>query len=247
MTFSPRRTATKSMCSMIRRIGSIWTALVSASWLLPSMSSSSSALAPPCLSAIIVSWPGRVDVHGVVAVAVDDRGDLVVAADPARGALAELGAGLGGDLLGGHAGGAPLGAAGPGASTRSRRHTALEPERPPCRSRSPESGLPRRGNRSSLTTGARDQRIRVAWARALPDPRRGPGPGRPALRRVLRPRARPHRSSTTFGSRVTVRFASSRAGDLPRAAPRPGRAGSRSTARPSSRRTTARGSRSPGC
>ena len=59
VTFSPRRTATKSMCSMTRRIGSIWTALVSASWVVPSMSSSSSALAPPCLSAIIVSWPGR--------------------------------------------------------------------------------------------------------------------------------------------------------------------------------------------
>ena len=60
VTFSPLRTATKSMCSRWRLIGSIWTSLVSASWLLPSMSSSSSALEPPCLSAIIVSWPGRV-------------------------------------------------------------------------------------------------------------------------------------------------------------------------------------------
>ena len=64
VTFSPRRTATKSMCSMTRRIGSIWTALVSASWAEPSMSSSSSAFAPPCLSAIIVSWPGRVTCMG---------------------------------------------------------------------------------------------------------------------------------------------------------------------------------------
>ena len=126
VTFSPRRTATKSMCSMVRRIGSICTCLVSASWLVPSMSSSSSALAPPCLSAIIVSWPGRVTCTGLVAVAVEDRGDLVVATDPARGALAELGAGLGGDLLGGHAGGCSSGqwSAWSRASTRSRRHTA---------------------------------------------------------------------------------------------------------------------------
>jgi len=41
------------------------------------------------------------DVDRVVAVAVDDGGDLVVAADAAGSALAELGAGLGGDLLGG--------------------------------------------------------------------------------------------------------------------------------------------------
>ena len=34
VTFSPRRTATKSMCSRTRRIGSTWTCLVSASWLV---------------------------------------------------------------------------------------------------------------------------------------------------------------------------------------------------------------------
>ena len=45
------------------------------------------------------------DVDRVVAVAVDDGGDLVLAADPASGALAELGALLGGDLLGGHGAG----------------------------------------------------------------------------------------------------------------------------------------------
>ena len=60
VTFSPRRTATKSMCSSTRRIGSTWTCLLSTSCSLPSMSSSSSAFAPPCLSAIIVAWPGRV-------------------------------------------------------------------------------------------------------------------------------------------------------------------------------------------
>ena len=54
----------------------------------------------------VVARQGHVD--GVVAVAVDDRRDLVVAADAARRALAELGAGLCGDLLGGHAGAAPL-------------------------------------------------------------------------------------------------------------------------------------------
>ena len=43
------------------------------------------------------------DVDRLVAVAVDDGGDLVLAADAAGGALAELGARLGGDLLGGHA------------------------------------------------------------------------------------------------------------------------------------------------
>ena len=60
VTFSPRVTETKSTCSMTRRIGSIWTCLVSASWLLPSIWRSSRAFAPPCLRAIIVSWPGRV-------------------------------------------------------------------------------------------------------------------------------------------------------------------------------------------
>ena len=44
---------------------------------------------------------GQDDVDRLVAVAVDDGGDLVVAADAAGGALAELGARLGGDLLGG--------------------------------------------------------------------------------------------------------------------------------------------------
>ena len=40
------------------------------------------------------------DVQRLGAVAVDDGGDLVVATDAAGGALAELGAGLGCDLLG---------------------------------------------------------------------------------------------------------------------------------------------------
>ena len=44
---------------------------------------------------------GQDHVDRLVAVAVDDGGDLVVAADAAGGALAELGARLGGDLLGG--------------------------------------------------------------------------------------------------------------------------------------------------
>src|SRR4029450_11680030 len=39
----------------------------------------------------------------VLDVSVDDGGELVLAADAAGRALAELGAGLGGDLLGGHA------------------------------------------------------------------------------------------------------------------------------------------------
>ena len=60
VTFSPRRTATKSMCSITRRIGSTWTCLLSTSCSVPSMSSSSRAFAPPCLSAIMVAWPGRV-------------------------------------------------------------------------------------------------------------------------------------------------------------------------------------------
>jgi hypothetical protein len=47
-----------------------------------------------------VAREGQVD--RVVAVAVHDRGDLVLAADPAGGTLAELVALLGGDLLGSH-------------------------------------------------------------------------------------------------------------------------------------------------
>ena len=54
VTFSPLRTATKSMCSSTRRSGSTWISRARASCGLPSMSSSSSAFAPPCLSAIIV-------------------------------------------------------------------------------------------------------------------------------------------------------------------------------------------------
>ena len=65
VTFSPFFTSTKSTCSMWRVIGSIWICLVRPSWVLPSMSSSSSALAPPCLSASIVSWPGSVRCSGL--------------------------------------------------------------------------------------------------------------------------------------------------------------------------------------
>ena len=49
---------------LTRRIGSTWTCLVSARCSVPSKSRASSALAPPCLSAIIVSWPGRVTCSG---------------------------------------------------------------------------------------------------------------------------------------------------------------------------------------
>ena len=49
-----------------------------------------------------MSWPGRVMCTGSAAVAVHHGGDLVVAADLARGTLAELGAGLGDELVVGH-------------------------------------------------------------------------------------------------------------------------------------------------
>ncbi len=53
VTFSPRRTTTRSTCSMSGLIGSRWTSLARARWLLPSTSISRSALA--LLSAIMVS------------------------------------------------------------------------------------------------------------------------------------------------------------------------------------------------
>ena len=178
VTFSPRRTATKSMCSSTRRIGSTWTCLVSASCSLPSMSSSSRAFAPPCLSAIIVAWPGQGQVDRVVAVAVDDGGDLVLAADPAGGALAELGALLGGDLLGSHQFSPRALVRGP----RRRRRTAQTGGTMgrPSRSRhSPLAGCPRRGNLGSLEARARHTRIE-SWARsARPLNRGGRGVGPP--------------------------------------------------------------------
>ena len=79
-------------------IGSRWTSLARASCSLPSRTIVSSALL--FLSASIDSWPGQGDVHRLGAVAVHDGGDLVVAADLARGALAELGTGLGGRACG---------------------------------------------------------------------------------------------------------------------------------------------------
>ena len=102
VTFSPLRTATKSTCSMTRRIGSTWTCLVSASWLVAVDVELEQRVGAAVLERHhrVVARQGHVD--RVVAVAVDDGGDLVLAADAAGGALAELGALLGGDLLGGH-------------------------------------------------------------------------------------------------------------------------------------------------
>ena len=54
VTFSPRRDGDEVDVLELPLIGSTCTCLVRPSWLLPSISSSSSALAPPCLSAIIV-------------------------------------------------------------------------------------------------------------------------------------------------------------------------------------------------
>ena len=57
VTFSPRRTTTRSMWSMNRVSTSRWTSLARASWSLPSISTVRRALAS--LRAIIVWWPGR--------------------------------------------------------------------------------------------------------------------------------------------------------------------------------------------
>ena len=67
--------------------------------------------APPSISSAAGRWrlerehrlvARQRDVHRVGAVAVEHGGDLVGAADPAGGTLAELGAGLGGELDLGH-------------------------------------------------------------------------------------------------------------------------------------------------
>ncbi len=102
MTFSPLRTRIRSRCSRKPLIGSRCTCLGRARCCLPSTVSVSRAFTPPCLSASIVSWPGRVMWTGSLAVAVEDGGHLVGATDPTGSALAELGAGLGLDVALGH-------------------------------------------------------------------------------------------------------------------------------------------------
>src|SRR5689334_5289352 len=99
-----------------------------------------------------------------------------------------------------------------GASTRSRRHT-LTAGAPALSITESGGGLPRRGNRSSLRARAVTGES-VAWPRALPDPDRGPGAGRPALGRVVRrgPGPPPHRLVRQPGD-GPVRV--DRAGDVP--------------------------------
>ena len=81
------RTATKSTCSSTRRIGSTWTCLVSASWLVALDVELEQRVGAAVLERHHrgVAREGQVD--RVVAVAVDDRGDLVLAADPAAAPL----------------------------------------------------------------------------------------------------------------------------------------------------------------
>jgi hypothetical protein len=64
VTFSPRRTTTRSTCSMTGLIGSRCTSLASASCSSPSTTMVSRALGT--LSAIMASWPGRVMCTGSV-------------------------------------------------------------------------------------------------------------------------------------------------------------------------------------
>ena len=118
---------------------------------------------------------GQRDVDRLVAVPVDDSGHLVGAADPASGALAELGAGLGLDLVG-HVMALSL-----GRTSRSRVFPGPETKR-----RAPWSdgarrdgqpalsitetraarGLPRRGNRRIVTgMGTRHQSARLTRRR----------------------------------------------------------------------------------
>ncbi len=80
-------------------MASRWTAFGIASWVLPSMSRESRTLGVRRASSS--SWPGSV-MWTVGTVAVDHGGNLAVTADAAGGALAELGAGLGGELDLGH-------------------------------------------------------------------------------------------------------------------------------------------------
>ena len=92
VTFSPRRTTSRSACWMLRRIGWISSALVSASCSLPSMSRVSTALVPEWRSTAAKSWASSSRCCGSAAVAVEHRGHLAVAPGAARRALAGLGA-----------------------------------------------------------------------------------------------------------------------------------------------------------
>ena len=64
VTFSPRRTSSRSTCSIVPRMASRWIAFGSASVGLPSTSRVSRAF--DCLSASMVAWPGSETCTGSV-------------------------------------------------------------------------------------------------------------------------------------------------------------------------------------
>ena len=100
VTFSPRRTMTRSTCSMVCFSGSRWTCLGSASWDVAVDVDGQQGVGRPQGQQGLVTGQGDVDRIG--AVAVQHGGNLVGAADPAGSTLAELRTQFGGELYLGH-------------------------------------------------------------------------------------------------------------------------------------------------
>ena len=94
VTFSPRRTTSRSTCSCLRVSGSRWTALVSASCSLPPQDDGQQGVAAAVAQrrGELAGRQGQVD--DVLAVPVQDGGDATLATGATGAALAELGAGL---------------------------------------------------------------------------------------------------------------------------------------------------------
>ncbi len=149
VTFSPRRTTTRSTCSMKPLIGSRTTLLVSASCGEPAPAMVRTALRP--FSRITRGELDGVEgeVHRVGAVSVEDGGDAARATGAPGGALAELGTGLRVDLDVGHEAVTLLRWYGP--ARRGRRRAEVTPRCAPRRSRRPSRpALAEVGSRPSV-------------------------------------------------------------------------------------------------
>ena len=186
------------------------------------MSSSSSALAPPCLSAIIVSWPGRVRWITSLPWPYTTAGILFVAADAAGGTLAELGAQLRGDLVG-HRRCSPRrrasrlrdGVTGcrwarnertprDRVSAASEAAAALSITDHPGRPSDRPAGLPRRGNRPILDSARAGQaNPRRRRPRRPVQPSRGDAPPRRRLGSLGCPSPTPRPAPGQPGSRTS--------------------------------------------
>ena len=201
VTFSPRRTRSRSTCSKCPLIGSRWIAFGRASSLAAVELEGEQHVGAAALSACANSWAGSARCAASCRARTGRRG-LAGPAGAAGAALAELGAGLGGDADLGH-GGTPHVAGDRGVArrrrTRARTRTA--------RTRVDHGARARRPRRATLASQPVRAGVRPAAPAAglTPGPWRGPQLARrrtgwsPSRRR--RPRGSPGRAAARSRAR----------------------------------------------